>query len=301
MIFASCHPALPEESKIAFTLKTLCGFSIKEIARALITSETNINKRLFRARKKLREKHLKFEIPMGDELLKRLDSVHKVIYLIFNEGYNSTESDKIIRKDLCAEAMRLCQLLIEHNEGSTPKTFALLALMCFHASRLEARIDDEGCIILLREQNRKLWNKALIVKGYEYLSESTGANTISEYHLEAGIAGYHSSARSYEETDWDSILKLYDILIRLNPSPVTLLNRSIALSQIEGTKKALEELLRIKKLDNYYLFHTTLAHFYKDLNEIADAKKHLERALALTNSSSEIQLIKRKIEEITSR
>jgi len=301
MIFASCHPALPQESQIALTLKTLCGFSIKEIARALMTTEANINKRLFRAKKKLRDEHLKFEIPMGDDLVERLDSVYIVIYLIFNEGYNSTESDKIIRKDLCAEALRLCQLLSEHNAGNEPKTFALLALMCFHASRLDARTNDKGYIILLKEQDRGLWNKALIAKGFEYISASSSGNNISEYHLEAGIAAYHCSAKRFEETDWENILKLYDILVKINPSSVTLLNRSIAVSYIKGAKEALNELLKITNLENYYLYHTTLAHFYKEINQPQNARNHLEKALALTSSTSEISLIKRRLKEINSR
>ena len=295
MIFASCHPSLPVESQIALTLKTLCGFSIKEISRALLTTEANVNKRLFRAKQKLREEHLKFEIPMGGELSNRLDSVYRVIYLIFNEGYLSTESEKIIRKDLCAEALRLCQLLSEHKIGDKPKTYALFSLMCFHCSRLDARIDDKGYIILLKEQDRKLWNKALIAKGFEYLSKSSSGNELTEYHLEAGIASYHSSAASFGETDWESIMKLYEILEKINPSPVTLLNKAIVLSQINGSKAALEEVLKIKNLEKYYLYHSTLAELYKEQNQNDKAIKHLEQALSLTNSDAEKSLIKKRL------
>jgi RNA polymerase sigma-70 factor (ECF subfamily) len=298
MIFAACHPSLPKESQIALTLKTLCGFSIKEISKALLTTEANINKRLFRAKEKLREENCKFEIPMGDELINRLDSVYKVIYLIFNEGYSSTESEKVIRKDLCAEALRLCQLLSEHSIGDMPETYALLALMCFHASRLDARVDDKGYIILLKEQDRNLWNKALIAKGYEYISKASSGNELSEYHIEAAIATYYASAKKFEDTDWKSILELYYILEKINPSPITILNKVIVLSQINGPNEALDELLKIKNLDKYYLYHTTLAELYKQLNQKEKAKIHLEAALKLTNSKAEILLIKKRLEEL---
>jgi RNA polymerase sigma-70 factor (ECF subfamily) len=298
MIFASCHPVLPQGSQLALTLKTLCGLSIKEISRALLTTEANINKRLFRAKQMLRDEHLKFEIPFGDKLTERLDSVYKVIYLLFNEGYSSTESDKIIRKELCAEALRLCQLLCEHQVGNKPKTYALLALMCFHASRLDARTDDKGYIILLKEQDRKLWNRQLITKGFEYMNKASTGNELSEYHLEAGIAAYHSSANSFEETDWTNILKLYQLLEKINSSPVTVLNKIIVISMINGAGNGLSELLKIKKLDKYYLYHTTLAQFYADLNEKEKAKNHLELALELTNSSPEISLIKKRLEDL---
>ncbi len=295
MIFSSCHPSLPKESQIALTLKTLCGFSIKEIARALLTTETNVNKRLFRAKQKLREEHSRFEIPTGDELLERIDSVYKVIYLIFNEGYSSTESEQMIRKDLCAEALRLCQILSEHPIGNMPKSFALLALMCFHSSRLDARIDDKGYVILLREQDRSQWNKALIAKGFEYLSLSSNGNEISEYHLEAGIASYYLAANSFEETDWENIMKLYEILEKINPSPVTLLNKSIISAQISGTKTALEELLRVKDLEKYYLYHSTLAEFYKDLGNTDKARYHLQTAITLTQSKTDLSFLKTKL------
>jgi RNA polymerase sigma-70 factor (ECF subfamily) len=298
MIFASCHPVLPRESQLALTLKTLCGFSVKEIARALLTTEANVNKRLFRAKQKLRDEHLKFEIPMGDDLVERIDPVYKVIYLIFNEGYSSTESEQIIRKDLCAEALRLGQLLSEHPIGNTPKTFALLSLMCFHSSRLDARIDDKGYVILLKEQDRSLWNKPLIAKGFEYLSLSSQGSEISEYHLEAGIVSYHLSAKSFEETDWESIMKLYEMLEKINPSPVTLLNKTIVSAQLNGTKKALGELLEIKNLQNYYLYHSTLAEFYKELGKKKDAAAHLRKALSLTDSNAEKKIIQKKLDNL---
>ena len=262
MIFTSCHPELPKESQIALTLKTLCGFSVGEISRALLTTDANINKRLFRAKQKLRDENLKFEIPAGKSLDERLDSVYKVIYLLFNEGYKASDSDTVIRKDLCAEAIRLCKLLAEHPSGNKPKTYALLALMCFHAARLDARLDDNGYIILLKEQDRFKWDRSLINKGYEYLNESSEGDELSEYHLEAGIAANHASASSFEDTDWENVYKLYDMLVKIHPSPITYLNRAIVIGQISGAKAAIAELEKIKNLDEYYLYHTTFAEFY---------------------------------------
>lgn len=298
MIFTSCHPELPKESQIALTLKTLCGFNIHEISKALLTTEANINKRLYRAKQKLRDENLKFEIPAGKDLTPRLESVYKVIYLLFNEGYYSTDSETLIRKDLCAEAIRLCQLLSEHPTGDKPKTFALLALMLLHAARLDARINDLGNVILLGEQDRVKWDELMIAKGLEYLDKASTGNELSEYHLEAGIAAYHATAGSFDTTDWKSVLELYDILYKLNSSPVTLLNRAIVIGQILGAKPAIEELKKIKKLEKYYLYHTTIAEFYKQLNENSSALAHLRSALKLTNSKAEKNLIKERIEKL---
>jgi RNA polymerase sigma factor (sigma-70 family) len=298
MIFASCHPELPKESQIALTLKTLCGFSVGEISKALLTTDANINKRLFRAKQKLRGENLKFEIPAGKNLSGRLDSVYKVIYLLFNEGYNASDSDTVIRKDLCAEAIRLCKLLAEHPAGNKPKTNALLALMCFHAARLDARLDDNGYIILLKEQDRSKWDKSLIIKGYEYLNESSEGDELSEYHLEAGIAANHASASSFADTDWENVYKLYNMLVKIHPSPITYLNRAIVIGQISGPKAAIEELEKIKDLDTYYLYHTTLAEFYSQLKQNPSALKHLNTALKLTKSKAEKKLIEDRIEKI---
>jgi RNA polymerase sigma-70 factor (ECF subfamily) len=242
MIFTSCHPELPAESQIALTLKTLCGFNIREISNSLLTTEANINKRLYRAKEKFRDSDLKFEIPQGKDLNNRLESVYKVIYLLFNEGYNSSDSETLIRKELCEEAIRLCILLTEHPVGDKPKTYALLALMLLHAARLDARINDLGNVILLGEQDRVKWDELMIAKGLEYLDKASTGNELSEYHLEAGIAAYHATAGSFDTTDWKSVLELYDILYKLNSSAVTLLNRAIVIGQIQGAKPAIEEL-----------------------------------------------------------
>jgi RNA polymerase sigma factor (sigma-70 family) len=298
MIFASCHPALPMESRIAFTLKTLCGFNAREIAKALLTTEVNINKRLTRAKQKLRDKHLKFEIPAGKELESRLDSVYKVLYLLFNEGYSAAEADSFIRKDVCAEALRLAEILSENSIGKKPKTFALMSLMCFQAARLDARMDDLGYIILLKEQDRSKWNAALISRGLDYLSRSAYGDELSEYHIEAAIASYHSTADSFDNTNWHEILNLYDILIKIKPNPITILNRSIVIAELNGVYEAINEINNLKELEQYYLLHATLGEFYSRLNQPAEAKQHYEKALKLVASPAEKKLIQQKILKI---
>ncbi len=298
MIFTSCHPELPAESQIALTLKTLCGFNIREISNSLLTTEANINKRLYRAKEKFRDSDLKFEIPQGKNLNDRLESVYKVIYLLFNEGYNSSSEETLIRKELCEEAIRLCILLTEHPVGNKPKSYALLALMCLHAARLDARLNDLGNVILLDEQNRLKWNGLMISKGLEYLNKASEGDELSEYHLEAGIAAYHATAKSFKETDWKSVLTLYNILYKMNASPVTLLNRAIVIGQIEGAGPAIEEIKKIKKLEKYYLYHTSLAEFYSQLSESSLALTHLKSALKLTNSKAEKNLIKERIKKL---
>ena len=188
MIFSCCHPSLSIESQVALTLKTLCGFSIAEIAHSFLTSEETIAKRLYRAREKLREEKIAFEIPSGWGLASRLEAVLSVIYLLFNEGYSSSNSDTLIREDLCEEAMRLCILLSEHPAGDKPQTYALLSLMCLNAARFDARMDSHGSIILLREQDRTKWNRALIGKGIEFLDKASAGDNFSPYHAEAAIA-----------------------------------------------------------------------------------------------------------------
>lgn len=297
MIFTCCYPELPPESQIALTLKTLCGFSVKEISKALLTTESNINKRLFRAKQKIKELKLTFEIPAAREIHNRLEVVHKVIYLIFNEGYNSSSEDMLIRKDLCSEAIRLAEILKESDAGRNTTTYALLALMYLHVSRLDARIDSEGKILLLKEQDRSLWAKDLIEKGLDYLHEASTGDKISEYHLEAGIAAFHASVKSFEETDWKGILRLYDLLIEIAPGSIKNLNRAIVICQIDGPQKAIEELKKIDDLKDYHLYQSTLAEFYFLSGNYESSLEHFEKALKLTESKAEKTLIKRKLEK----
>ncbi len=234
MIFACCHPHLARENQIALTLKTLCGFGTVEIARALLVSDETIKKRIQRATRDLVERQIVLEPPEASQLIERFGAVHQVLYLIFNEGYSSTQGDKAIRDDLCEEAVRLCQMLCAHRQCSTPTTRALMALMLFHAARLESRVDEQGSALLLEEQDRTKWDYRLIKRALEFLNESAEGTHVSTFHLEAGIAFYHCAAESRKLTDWPMILRLYDALVALHPSPVYVLNRAIALAEIEG-------------------------------------------------------------------
>jgi RNA polymerase sigma factor (sigma-70 family) len=245
MIFTCCHPLLPPEMQVPLTLRTLSGFGIQEIANALLTNKEAINKRLYRARQYIRERDIKFEIPAGRDLQARLDMVHTVLYLLFNEGYNSGKADELIRQDLCAEAMRLCLLLAEHPAGNRPKTYALLSLMCFHASRFESRMNTRDEIVLLQDQDRSTWDSELIHRGMLYLDRASEGDEVSEYHIEAAISAQYCMAPRFEDTDWRVIAGLYDALLTLKKNPVVKLNRAVVLSRIHGPQAAIDEIFNI--------------------------------------------------------
>jgi RNA polymerase sigma factor (sigma-70 family) len=295
MMFACTHPAIAQESQVAITLKTLCGLSVHEIAKAFLTNEETINKRIYRAKEKIRAEKIELNVPQGDELPARLDTVLKSLYLLFSEGYSSSHPDKVIREDLCEEAMRLTFLLANHTITNRPRTNALLSLMCFQASRLQARLDDKGNIILLKFQDRSKWHKQLIAKGVTYLEVAAENSEISSYHIEAAIASLHASADSFEHTDWKSIYDLYEALYQLQPAPIVALNKAIASAYAIGKQTALSQLLQIKGLENYYLYHTSIGEIYFELHQKRKAKEFYEKALHLTNSRPEQQLLMNKI------
>lgn len=295
MMFACTHPAIAEESQIAITLKTLCGLSAGEIAKAFLTNEETINKRIYRAKEKIKAEKIELNVPQGEGLPARLDVVLKSLYLLFNEGYSSSHPDKVIREDLCEEAIRLTFLLTNHKITNQPRTNALLSLMCFQASRLHARLDDKGNIILLKFQDRSKWHKQLIAKGLTYLEIAAENSEISSYHIEAAIASLHASADSFEHTDWKSIHDLYEVLYQLQPAPIVALNKAIASAYAISKQIALSQLLQIKGLENYYLYHTSIGEIYFELHQKRKAKESYERALHLTNSRPEQQLLMNKI------
>jgi RNA polymerase sigma factor (sigma-70 family) len=295
MIFACTHPAIAEESQIALTLKTLCGLSTSEIAKAFLTSEETISKRIYRAKEKIKVEKIELAVPQGEELPGRLSVVLKSLYLLFNEGYNSSHPDKLIRDDLCEEAMRLTYLLTAHRLTNLPKTNALLSLMCFQASRLDARLDDKGNIILLKYQDRSKWHKSLIDRGISYLEIAAESADISAFLVEAAIASLHASASTFAQTDWRSIYHLYELLYQLQPAPIVALNKAIASSYAISNEKALEQLLEIKGLENYYLYHTSIGEIYFELSEKQKAKDHYQKALHLTSSRPEQLLLISKI------
>jgi RNA polymerase sigma factor (sigma-70 family) len=298
MVFACCHPQLARENQIALTLKTLCGFGTVEIARALLVSDETIKKRLQRATRDLIERQITLEPPEAGQLVERLDAVHQVLYLIFNEGYSSTQGNKAIRDDLCEESVRLCQMLCSHPRCSTPTTRALMALMLFHAARLESRVDEHGCALLMEEQDRAKWDYRLIKRALEFLNESAEGTHVSPFHLEAGIAFYHCAAASREQTNWPMILRLYEALIALHRSPVYVLNHAIALAEIEGPREGIQALANAAAspaLRHYHLFDATLGELYRRAGDFEQARRHLEAAREKTASPHDRALINRRI------
>jgi RNA polymerase sigma-70 factor (ECF subfamily) len=299
MIFTCCHPSLPPEMQVALTLRTLSGFGIQEIANALLTNKETINKRLYRARQYIREKDIKFEIPAGVDLSTRLDMVYTVLYLLFNEGYSSGTADEVIRKDLCVEAMRLCLLLAEHRAGNRTKTFALLSLMCFHASRFKSRMSTENEIVLLEDQDRSEWDQELIRSGEFYLNRACEGNEISEYHLEAAISAQYCVAPSFADTDWRAIAGLYDALLTIKRTPLVKLNRAVVLARIYGPQAGIDEVHTIEGWESlasrHYLFNAVLGQLYLESNDVEKARRFITAAGELTSSDAEKRLLNRKL------
>lgn len=299
MMFVCCHPSLSAEAQVAVILKTLCGFSVSEIAKAFVCNYDSIEKRLYRARQSLKENEVHFDLPAPAVLQGRLENVLTAIYLLFNEGYSSTHHQHLIRNDLVQEAILLCELicrskLLSDNGGA----YALLSLMNFTASRTGARIDGEGNILLLKDQDRSKWNPALIKKAIGYLEESAASHTLSKYHIEAGIAFEHAKASSYAATNWSNILHYYDVLYQLHPSPVIALNRAIVIGELQGPAaavKAIDSIPGKDLLKKYYLLPATLGELYSQLQQYDTARLYLEEALLLTQSPAEKKLLQQKI------
>lgn len=295
MMFACCHPAIAAESQIALTLKTLCGLSVAEIAKAFLTTDETIAKRIYRAREKIKSERIEMDTPSGNELQLRLDAVLKSLYLLFNEGYNSSHPDHLIREDLCEESMRLCLLLTKHPLTRFPRTNALFSLFCFQSSRLQTRLDDKRHIIILKYQDRNKWNRELIQKGFDHLEMAAEPFEVSTYHLEAAIASVHAAALSFEQTDWQAIYHLYEILYQLQPNPVVAMNKAIASSYAINKQHALDELRQINGLEKNHLYFAALGELYFDMAEYLKAKEYFEKAVHLTTSHSEKQLLAEKI------
>ena len=303
MMFACCHPRLTQENQLALTLKALCGFGNSEIGRALLVPEETVKKRLQRATQSLLQHQTRLEVPQPDELFSRLDSVHQVLYLLFNEGYSTSEGDRAIRTDLCEEAARLCHLLCSHPRFATPSTNALMALMLFHAARLDARLDQGGSLLLMDEQDRRQWDQRLIGRAQEFLDVAAQGTMVSTFHLEAGIALLHCSAESYDRTDWRGILRLYDALLAVHRSPVYELNRAIVVAQIDGPLagiQALHEAGLDAALRHYHLFDATLGELYRRAGDYTRARQHLETARTKTNSPFDHELLDRRLAKCTS-
>jgi RNA polymerase sigma-70 factor (ECF subfamily) len=295
MMFAVCHPAISPEAQIGLSLRILCGFGIEEIADAFLTNKETINKRLLRAKEKLRDEKIKIEFPDESKIDERLEPVLSTIYLLFNEGYYSISQNKTVRKDLCLEAMRLCTMLVENNNTNKPKVNALLALMCFHASRFDARLDQQGALVLYDEQDENLWNVDFISKGAYFLNCSANGNKISRYHLEAGIA-YWSTQRPDTKEKWENVLQLYNQLLQIEYSPVAALNRTYALSKANGKKEAIHEAEKLDLHENHFYF-MLLGDLYTGVDD-KKAKAYFERALSLSKTLTDQQAIQKRINKI---
>lgn len=290
LIFTCCHPLISQEDQTALALKTLCGFGIPEIASAFLTSEAAVAKRLTRAKQRIQDQGIPFEIPAGNELESRLDGVLHVLYLLFNEGYKASNGESLVREDLCHEAIRLGSLLAAHPAGNLPKTHALLAVMLLDAARIPAREDDEGNILRLKDQDRTRWDRRLIGAGMMHLARASVGTDLSEYHLQAGIAACHCTAPDYADTDWPRILAHYDRWVEISASPIVALNRAVAVANVHGPKAGMDAIKAIAKpeqLETYYLFHAVIGDLEERLDRRMEAAARFSKAMELTGVASE--------------
>jgi RNA polymerase sigma factor (sigma-70 family) len=299
MMFTCCHPSVSPDSQVALTLKTLCGFSIPEIAKAFITNEENINKRLVRARQTIREAKLAFDVPKGKELEQRLAAVLETIYLLFNEGYCASGGDFFIRYELCEEAIRIAAIISSHPAITQKEdVHALLSLMLLNASRFKSRQAGDGMIIRLEDQDRGLWDEGMIRQGISFLNKAIQGMAISKYHILATISAHHCTASSIGTTDWKSILSLYDSLLEIDNSPIVLLNRAVAVSEVFTAQKAIDELERIKNdplVENYQYYYSTLGELYLRQQKWAEAGKYFARAVEISPVESEKAAIRKRL------
>jgi predicted RNA polymerase sigma factor len=293
MMFACCHPGIPIESQIALVLKTLCGFSVREIGSAFFAREEAIEKRLGRARKYFRDHEVALEVPSLNSIHERLGAVLHSLYLLFNEGYKRTDNEGLINRDLCLEALRLVLLLADHPETSSPEVYALISLMTFHAARFETRINNFGEIVLLPDQDRTEWNQELIRNGFYYFHRSEPEKYSSTYHIEAAIQSFHIMAPSFEETNWPAIVGLYKKLYLLNPSPIIRMHMAVSVSRVHGPTEAIALLLE-QPLPDYYLYHAILGDSFEQAEQFEKAAESFKRAANLSmNERERVLLIER--------
>jgi RNA polymerase sigma factor (sigma-70 family) len=303
LLFMACHPDLTREARLALTLKTVAGFSVAEIARAFLAQPPTIAQRLVRAKQRLRDRGTAFELPAPEDLSARLDSVLDVLYLIFNEGYTAHAGEQLVRQDLCDTAIRLCGDVATHPVTALPKTHALLALMCLQAARLPARTDTDGELFLLEDQDRTKWDRRLVARGFRALSLAGQGSEMSAYHVQAGIAACHALAPTAAETDWPRILQYYDQLVELQPSPVVVLNRAVALSKVEGARAALDALEPLHgdpALTRYHLFHAVLGALNAEAGDRTDAAEHYRAALRCQCSEPERRFLASRLAVLSS-
>jgi RNA polymerase sigma-70 factor (ECF subfamily) len=290
MIVMCCHPGIPRDAAVALSLKTVGGFSVREIARAFLADEAAIAQRLVRAKRLIRDRNLTLDMPAGPDLPPRLDAVLDVLYFIFNEGYAALEGDALIRHDLCGEALRLGRL-VAASSLAEPRVHALVALMALQAARTPARVDSLGDLVLLDDQDRSLWDRRLIALGFHHFDRSIAGNTVTRYHAEAAIAATHARAGD----NWPIILALYDDLMTLNPSPVVALNRAVAIAKVHGPERALAELPEHPKLRSYHLYLAVRGHLLQQLGRLGEAADAFRAALECQCSEPERRFLARKL------
>ena len=298
MMFSCCHPRLPAEVQVALILHILCGFSVGEIAAAFVSGHAAIEKRISRGKKTLAGSKKLFDIADAADFATRLPSVRRALYLLFNEGYHGASSESAVRAELCREAMRLVAMLSQHPHGATPATYALGALMCLHAARLPARLDATGNLLALVDQDRARWDQDLVIEGQRLLNLSATGNELAEYHVEAAIAAVHADAHQLAETDWAQIVSLYDQLMDIRPSPVVALNRAIAVAQMEGPIRGLEEIAAIVDQDRlaaYPFYFASLGELELRSGRPHVARQHFEAAVAVSRNPMEGQFLRQRV------
>jgi len=302
MVLMCCHPILPQDARVALSLKTVGGFSAREIARAFLADEATIAQRLVRAKRQIRESGIRFELPAGEDLAARIDYAFEVVYLMFNEGYAAQSGADLVRQDLCGEALRLGRLLANSSVG-TPQAHALVALMAFQAARLAARVDTAGELVLLEDQDRSQWDRGLIALGFHHFLQCAEGTEISSYHVQAAIAATHARAEHGSATDWKLILELYDQLLELSPSPVVELNRVVVVAKVSGPEAALaalEPLASNRSLRNYYLLPAVRGQLLLEIGDKSGASQCFRQALDRPCSEPERRFLQRKLTQCES-
>ena len=304
LIFTCCHPALPPEGQVALTLREICGLTTEEIARAFLVTPATLAQRIVRAKAKIREASIPYEVPAPEELPGRLDAVLQVVYLVFNEGYSAAAGTEVTRAELTGEAIRLGRLLLElqpESEGGDPEIMGLLALMLLQESRRAARTSPTGELILLENQDRSLWNREQIAEGVTLVEKALTSRRFDVYTLQAAIAAVHAEAESTAATDWRQIVVIYNQLLRIQPSPVVHLNRAVAIAMRDGPEAGLahiDALLERGELANYYLAHSARADLYRRLGRTGEARASYEKALSLTQQEPERQFLQERIRQL---
>lgn len=299
LMFVCCHPLIAPDAQVVLALKVLCGFSTGEIARAFLTSDAAIEKQLTRTKQRIQNAGIGFDIPAGENLTARLDGVLGALYLLFNEGYKASAGERLLREDLCQEAVRLTSLLVAHPAGKTPRSHALLALMFLTAARFPSRLDAQGDLLRLDDQDRSQWDQSLIGQGLWHLAAAAQGTELSEYHLQAGIAAIHCMAADYPSTDWGRILRHYDELDRIRPSPVVALNRAVAVAHVHGAQAGLDAVAAIPqrdRLESHYLLHAVLGELHWRLKNSVAAADSFRRALRLAQVGPEQLYLTRRLE-----